>query len=641
MTTSRNFYNEGMSAGLKPDVKLTVSEWADKYRILPSKGSAEPGRYRTARAPFLKEIMDSLSPSSPVQKVVFMKSSQVGGTELGLNWLGFIVAACPSPMMIIQPTIELAERFSKQRVQPMIDETPELRSLIAPARSRDSGNSILIKEFTGGVLIMSGSNSPASLRSMPIRFLFADEASAYEGNAEGDPISLAEKRTQTFARRKIFLNSTPTSKDSCRIEAEFNLTDQRRFYVPCPECGHMQYLQFKNLKWVDDNYKDVKYECENCKELIPEHRKTKMLANGVWRPTAHSDDKTIVGYHINSLYSPLGWCSWNEIVKEFLKAKGSPEKLRSWVNSILGETFEEEFSAKVGAEGLRARVETWDPTVLPKGVLVLTVGVDVQDNRFAVSTWGYGVDDQSWLVDHVEIFGDPSQGDIWKTLTTVIERKYKSEKGFSIQVSCAAIDSGGHFTHEAYQYVRSMKNHAVKVMAVKGQSQKGKPAIGKPSKMDINFRGNTLKAGVDLYPVGTDTIKALIYGRLKHNDVGVGYIHFNANVTDEYFKQLTSEKQITRYVRGFPVREWVANGRNEALDCAVYAFAAFQWNCTRYHRATMWEQIEKKLGIKGETVEVPIKVEHTEEKVEDPLKKQVQARKINTIRRSGGFVSGY
>jgi phage terminase large subunit GpA-like protein len=644
--TTNNFYINGFIGGLKPDPRITVSEWADKYRILPSKGSAEPGRYRTARAPYLKEIMDNLSPTSPVKKIVFMKSSQVGGTEIGLNWLGFIFHMSPAPVMIIQPTIELAERFSKQRVQPMIDETHPLGEIIAPARSRDSGNSILIKEFTGGVLIISGSNSPSSLRSMPIKYLFADEVSAYEGNSEGDPLALAEKRAQTFARRKIFLNSTPHSKDTCRIENEFLKTDQRRYFVPCPECGEYQYLQFKNLKWEENNHRTAKYECEKCSALIPEHKKTKMLAKGEWRATAPSDDDSVVGYHINSLYSPLGWCSWADIVDEFLKAKSNPEKLRTWVNSILGETFEEEFSAKIGAEGLRGRVETWEPNKLPSGVRVLVAGVDVQDNRFEISIWGYGRGDESWLVNHQAIHGDPAQPEIWKSLDSILNREWDSMDGFRIPISAAGIDSGGHFTHEVYAYVREKRSHKVKIMAMKGQSQRGKPAIGKPSKMDINFRGQSLKAGVDLYPIGVDTIKTTLYGRLKISEHGEGFIHFNAVTTDDYFQQLTSEKQVTRYVRGFPVRDWVKqNGvRNEALDCAVYSFAAYQWVCTRFHRATMWEQIEKQLGLKGVPIKEEKKIEEVkqpEQNIDEPLKQQITQRRNTHIKRGGSFVKGY
>jgi phage terminase large subunit GpA-like protein len=601
MNRSEWAYSEAFSKGLTPDRELTVSEWADEYRMLPSKGSAEPGRYRTARVPFAREIQDSLSPSCPVQRIVFMKSSQVGGTELGLNWLGSIIHLTPAPVMIVQPTIELAERFSKQRVQPMIDETPELSERISPARSRDSGNSILMKDFLGGVLVMSGSNSAVSLRSMPVRFLFCDEISAYEKDVgeEGDPVSLAEKRTQTFSRRKIFLNSTPTVKDYCRIEFEYLRSDQRRYFVPCPLCGGKQWLQFRQLKWENDDPKSVQYECEHCTGRFREHFKTKMLADGEWQATAPSDGQTR-GYHISALYSPLGWKSWAEIVREFLESKADAPKLKAFVNSVLGETFEEEYAAKVGAEGLRSRAETYEPFVVPDGGLVLTAGVDVQDNRLAVSLYAYGREEESWLISHQEVFGDPGRPELWAQLDDILLRTYRHASGGEMQVSVACIDSGGHYTQEVYQYVRERKrtNQKTFILAVKGQSQRGKIPIGKPTRVDINFRGATIKSGAELYPVGTDTIKGTIYGRFKHNEAGPGFIHFHADVPDDFWTQITAEKQITRYVKGFPIREWAKkNGaRNEALDCIVYAYAAMQFLYTRYNRATMWEQLERKLS---------------------------------------------
>jgi phage terminase large subunit GpA-like protein len=644
-----NQYVESFSEGLKPDPVYTVSEWADRFRILPSKGAAEPGRYRTARAPFLKDIMDDLSPNSPVKRVVFMKSSQVGGTELGINWLGYVVHMCPAPMMIVQPTIELAERFSKQRIAPMIDETPELRALIAPVRTRDSGNSILLKEFRGGVLIISGSNSATSLRSMPIRFLFCDEVSAYEkdvGN-EGDPVSLAEKRTQTFATRlKIFLNSTPTIKDTCRIESEYLKTDQRRFYVPCPLCKHMQWLKWPNLKWDDGDPNTVKYQCEACGDRFEEFHKTKFLAAGEWRATSPGDPE-VRGYHISALYSPLGWKSWREIVKEFLESKHDATMLKTFVNTILGETFEEEYAAKVGAEGLRERAETFEPNMAPAKSFVITAGIDVQDDRLEVSLYAWGRDEESWTVSHLKIFGDPSLKEVWKQLDSVLFATYRHELGGEIKISAAGIDSGGHHTHEVYQYVRDRRGKGI--IAVKGQSQKGKPAIGKPTKQDVNFRGQSLKYGVDLYPVGTDTIKSVLYGRMKHNEPGPGYIHFNAALDEEFFKQITSEKQITRYVKGFAIREWVkkSGARNEALDCAVYAYAALQYLYTRYNRAKIWDQLEKMLpSNKNAQQKKPDSNEDSEKAISenDPderLKKEINARKMNINRRSKGFVSGY
>jgi phage terminase large subunit GpA-like protein len=584
-------------AGLQPDPDLTVSQWADEYRMLSQKSSAEAGRWRTDRTPYLREIMDALSPSSPIQRIVFMKGSQVGGSECGFNWLGYIMHMSPGPTMMVQPSIETAERVSKQRIQPMLEDTPVLAERVAPARERDSGNSLLLKQFIGGVLIISGANSAASLRSMPIRFLFCDEVDGYAPDVddEGDPVSLAEKRTQTFSRKKIFLNSTPTNKGSSRIEAEFEISDQRRFFIPCPHCTHMQYLKWRNIKWDEDKPETAGLMCEGCGEIIEERFKTQMFERGEWRATAPGDGET-VGFHLSSLYSPLGWRSWGSIVKEFLKAKTDAPLLKTWVNTVLGETFEEEYTAKVGAEALVQRVEFYDSKIVPEAAVVLTAGIDVQDNRLAIKIEAWGPEEESWVYSYEEIFGDPERPELWAQLDLVLFTPLKHATGKEIKIHASALDTGGHHTHAVYQYVRERRHKGV--IAVKGQSQRGKPAIGKPVKVDVNFRGKSLKNGVELYPVGTDTVKSIIYGRLKHNEPGPGYVHFHADLENEFFKMLTVEKQVVRYVKGFPVREWVkpANARNEALDCSVYSYSALQWLYTKYNRKTFWEQFKRALA---------------------------------------------
>jgi phage terminase large subunit GpA-like protein len=653
-----NAYPSAFAAGLMPDRKMTLSEWADDYRMLPSKSSSEPGRWRTSRTPYLRDIMDDLSPHSPIERVVFLKSSQVGGTEVLVNWFGYIASeqGPGGPMMIVQPTIELAERFSKQRIAPMIEETPTLREMISPARTRDSGNSILMKEFRSGVLVIAGSNSATSLRSMPVRFLACDELSAYAkdvgsgSSSEGDPLSLAEKRTQTFSRRKIFLNSTPTTKGECRIEMEYLATDQRKYFVPCPHCDEFQWLKFRQLKWEDDDPNTAKYECEKCGEKIEEWHKTKMLARGEWRATAPSENAKARGYAINTLYSPLGWTSWASVAAEFMKSKKDPQLLRAFVNSILGETFEEELSAKLGADGLKARAEGYELGVAPSGVLALTAGVDVQDNRLAVSLWGWGRDEESWVVLHQEVYGDPARPEVWKQLDEILLRDYRHESGSMIRVSSVCIDTGGHYSHETYQYVRDRRAHPhTRVLAIKGQSQRGKPPIGKPSKQDVNYRGQVLKSGVELYPVGSDTIKSTLFARMKIEKHGSGFVHFSAALNDDFYQQLTSEKQTVRYVKGFPVREWVkhSGARNEALDTAVYAYAALNYLYTRYARATIWNQLESRLGIKKtesvtkDAVEVTTEPSKPEEKPQSDLQNPTNRRNLNVNRRPGGFVTGW
>jgi phage terminase large subunit GpA-like protein len=291
------------SRGIRPDPDLTVSEWADRHRWLSSRASAEPGRYRTARTPYMREIMDALSPASPVQRVVFMKAAQVGATEAGNCFIGFVMHHAPGPMLAVQPTVELAKRNSRQRIDPLIEESPELRERIKPARARDAGNTMLSKEFAGGILIMTGANSAVGLRSTPARYLFLDEVDAYPASAdeEGDPVSLAEARSLTFAhRRKALLVSTPTIRGLSRIEREFEASDQRRYFVPCPHCGHRQWLRFERLRWDKGCPETAEYHCEGCEKPIAEHHKTQMLAAGGMARNGR------IGGPAHSRLSPLG-----------------------------------------------------------------------------------------------------------------------------------------------------------------------------------------------------------------------------------------------------------------------------------------------------------------------------------------------
>jgi len=586
--------------GLRPEQPLTVSEWADKHRRLSSKASAEPGPWRTSRTPYLREPMDCLSSTSAVQRVVMMFAAQTGKTEAGANWLGYVIDHAPGPMLMVQPTVDMAKRLSKQRLESLINDTPVLAAKIAPARSRDSGNTMFSKEFPGGMMILTGANSATGLRSTPCRYIFCDEIDAFPSDVdgEGDPVSLAEKRATTFARRKILLTSTPTVKDFSRIEAEYERSDQRRFYVPCPCCNVMQWLKWPQLKWENNEASTAGYECEVCHERFAEIHKPAMLRRGEWRATAPSNGKT-AGFHLSGLYSPLGWLSWAEMVDDFLRAKTDAPMLKSFVNTRLAETWEEDFASKVSADGLLERCEHYESAMVPDGGLALTVGVDVQDNRLAISVWAWGREEEGWLLDHQEIYGDPSRQELWKQLDEVVLREWPHAVGRPMRPDVVAIDSGGHFTAEVYQYARERGRQGV--VAIKGQSQRGKPPIGKGSKVDVNYQGRTLKRGAMVYLVGGDTVKTTLFGRLKHNEQGAGFLHFHMGTTGEYFEQLTAEKQVLRYNRGgFPTREWVKkpSARNEALDCLVYAYAGLNLMYQRFDRRTIWDQLEKRLEKK-------------------------------------------
>jgi phage terminase large subunit GpA-like protein len=657
---SEGVYRQGFFTGLLPDPDYTVSSWADEHRMLSQKASAEPGRWRTDRTPYLRSIMDDLSPMSPVKTVVFMAGAQVGKTECGSNWVGFVMHHAPGPMMMVQPTVDTAKRVSKQRLAPMIEETPVLRKIVTENKSRDASNTQMVKEFEGGVLILTGANSAVGLRSMPIRYLFLDELDGYPADVdgEGDPVTLAERRTTTFARRKIYKCSTPTEAATSRINRDFLASDQRKYFVACPHCDEMQWLQWGGqdkpfgIKWKQGEPEKAYYVCEHNGCIIQESSKAEMLlesgygGKAEWRPTAPSTDATIHGYHLSSLYSPLGWKSWGEIASEFLRAKSDPMLLKTWVNTVLGDVWEDEYASKVGADGLMARMEPWQLMNCPMGVLTLTAGIDVQDNRLEIKVVGWGDGEEAWIVNWVAIHGDPQRPEIWAQLDDLLAIEYAHASGAKMKVRAAAIDTGGSHTQAVYDYSRRRKGF---IVPVKGMSEPNKPILGKPTKQDVSHKGVVLKSGVELYPVGPDTAKSLIYSRLKMATVGAGYIHFPSGLAEDYFKQLTAETQVVEYLRGFAKRKWVKSSgqRNEALDCMVYAVAALEYIKTRYNRFTLWKQLAALLPQPekpAEPIVEEVVVESTPENTPAVLPpKATTARPTYQLKRPGmsSWVKGY
>ena len=575
------------AAGLTPDPDLTVSQWADRHRMLSGRASAEPGRYRTARTPYMREIMDRLSPGDVMQRIVFMKAAQVGATEAGNNWIGFAIHQAPGPMLAVQPTVELAKRNSRQRIDPLIEESAALRERVKPARSRDAGNTMLSKEFAGGILIMTGANSAVGLRSTPARYIFLDEVDAYPASAdeEGDPVTLAEARSLTFAhRRKVFLVSTPTIRGLSRIEREYEASDQRRFFVPCPHCGHAQWLKFDRLRWQKGKPETAEYRCEGCDQPIGEHNKTAMLESGEWRATAVAADPTTVGYHLSALYSPIGWLSWERIVRSWEAAQGSDEAIKAFRNTILGETWVETGEAP-DWQRLYDRRERWKSGTVPAGGLFLTAGADVQKDRIEVDVWAWGRGLESWLVDHVVIEGGPDRHDAWSELTALLDRPWPHERGAHLRIARLAIDTG-YEAPAVYSWSRAQG--FAQVSPVKGVEgfNRSSPVSG-PTFVDATEGGKRLRRGARLWTVAVSTFKAETYRFLRlerptEEDMAEGAafppgsVHLPHWVENEWLKQLVAEELVTvRTKRGFARLEWQKlRERNEALDCRVYARAA-------------------------------------------------------------------
>jgi phage terminase large subunit GpA-like protein len=600
--------------GRAPEPLLAVSDWADRHRVLGSRGSAEPGRWRTERTPYLRDVMDALSPSHPARRVVLMKGSQVGGTEAGNNWIGYVIAHAPGPMMAVQPTTDLAKRFSEQRIDPLIDETEILRRIVAPARSRDSGNRQLSKEFPGGVLVMTGANSAVGLRSMPARFLFLDEVDAYPGDVdgEGDPVALADRRANTFSwRKKVFLVSTPLIAGRSRIEREYDASDRRRFFVPCPHCGHMQWLRFERLRWEKGAADAAAYACEECDEPIAEGAKTAMLAAGEWRPTQPSQDPHTIGFHLSALYSPVGWLSWGQIAREWEAAQGNIEALRAFRNTILGEPWMERGDAP-DWERLIERREEFPLGIVPARALALTAGADVQKDRIEVSIWAWGRGMESWLVAHETLDGSPAEAAPWEALKRVLDRPIPAERGRAMHIERLAVDTGGQFTAEAYAHIRRMRDP--RVLAVKGVEgwNRAAPVAG-PTPVDVTEGGRRIRRGIRLWTVATATLKAETYrwlwlARPTPEDIEAGaawldgWIHIPAGAEPEWVKQLVAEELVSvNDRRGFARQEWrKLRERNEALDCRVYARAALWVLGADRHGAKFWERREAARDVEAD-----------------------------------------
>lgn len=628
--------------GMRPDPDLTVSEWADAHRKLSSRASAEPGQYRTARTPYLRAIMDALSPNHPAQRISFMKAAQVGATEAGNNWIGFVIHHAPGPMLAVLPTVEMAKRTSRGRIDPLIEDSPALKEKVQPARSRDAGNSMLSKEFPGGILVLTGANSATGLRSMPARYVFLDEVDAYPASAdeEGDPVSLAEARTTTFAhRRKVFMVSTPTIRGLSRIEREFEASDQRRYFVPCPHCGVMQWLQFDRLRWAKGQPQTAAYHCNGCEKPIAEHQKTQMLERGEWRATAVSDNPHAIGFHLSALYSPIGWKSWEQIARDWLAAQGSDEMLRAARNTLLGETWVESGEAPEWQRLADRRVAF--PGQIPAGGLFLTAGADVQKDRIEVDVWAWGRGLESWLVDHIVIPGGPDDPACWDKLSALLGQTWTHQNGAIMTLAKLAIDTG---YESAAVYAWARKQGIAQVAPVKGLEgfNRATPVSG-PTFVDATVNGRKLKRGARLWTVATATFKAETYRYLRierpsdeEQALGVasppGTIHLPDWVDSEWLKQLVAEQLVTvRNKRGYARQEWQKmRERNEALDTRVYARAA-AWilGADRFDER-MWRQLEKQAGVKTEAITQTAETEKSTEP---------KAGRITAPRRRGWKIS--
>jgi Bacteriophage tail assembly protein len=566
---------------VSPPPKLTVSEWADQYRKLSAENAAEPGKWRTDRAPYQREIMDAVT-DPMVEKIVAMACSQAGKSEIINNIIGYFIDIDPGPILMVQPTIETAQDYSKRRITPMIADTDVLAAKVADSKTRDLNNTILMKVFPGGFLAIGGANSPSGLASRPIRVLLCDEIDRYPDSAgdEGSPIALAEKRTITFWNRKKVYVSTPTIKGSSKIEEEYELGTQEKYCAKCPCCGDYHFIIFRDIQFKYEKHEqnkkviyvvqEVKWRCPSCLAEVDEHVMKRQPAQWIADNPAAIKNK-VRSFRFNAFISPFPGAAWQLIIQEFLESKNDPEKFKVFVNTVLGESWEERGEIEDESVFLERREEY--SAELPEGVLVLTMSVDTQDDRLEYEVQGWGREEESWGIEKGIIWGKPDDAETWKQLDDKLSRTWHFADGSGLVVSCTFIDSGGHFTDEVYKYCRSRLQQ--RVFPIKGQGGSGLPLVYKIS------RNN--KYNLPLIMLGVDSGKTTLMQRIKIKQPGPKYCHFplqeERGYDQMYFKGLISEKQKARMERGRPVTTWVnvaKDKRNEPLDLRVYGLAALR-----------------------------------------------------------------
>ncbi len=614
-----------------------MSEWADKNRILSPESSAEPGIWSTDKVPYSREIMLCFTDPT-VEEITLMKSAQVSGTECLLNFIGYIIDQDPGPALVVQPNIQTeAKQFSKNRLEPMLRDTPCLRGKTKADRSRskDPDNTTLDKRFQGGFVSIIGAQSASGLAAKVIRYVLCDEMDRWpiEAGREGDPLTLVRKRAVTFkGRKKIVKVSTPTVDGASAIQREWEASDQRHYFVPCPHCRKKQRLYFTvkfegdeqtgkragGLKWEkgpkgEHLPETTYYECENCGKKIAENHKEAMLSKGEWR--ASRDFKCRAGFHLNALYSP--WVRWQEVVEEFLEIKHSKDKgrMKSFVNTVLGEPWIEE-GQRVEQLEIMKRRERWD--ALPEVAVVLTCAVDVQDNRLEYLVYAWGTGYERWAVDYGFMMGDTlkeDRGSVWDDMQTYLET-FRQERvdGIKLKIQLSVCDSG-HRTQQVYRFIRSCHSDGIRIYAIKGEAGEEKPAVHASKKRD-------------LFRVGVDGLKKELYDWLGLTETGPGFIHFpiKDGFDAEFFEQLTSEERVRKFINNFPHYVWKKKnpwGRNEALDLTVYNQAAVLILKPNFQAIAKNILIQKELASK------------------EPVEKPEPAKQVRRVVRKNNYVNGW
>ncbi len=582
---------------LRPPPDLKPSEWAEKNIQIPI-GNAIPGLIRFDNAPYQREPLD-MTINPQCQRITLMFGAQLGKTQLALCAQSYRIGQNPTSQMMLQPSQGDLQTWINTKFNPLVETNESLANLIAKPRGRDGVNNDKMKSYPGGFIMFAWSGSPKTMRGRSAPFIVCDETDGYDRTNEGHPVSLLWQRAATFGDQRLLMEiSTPTIKGASHIEKAYEAGDQRRFHVPCPHCGEAQVLKWSNVQWdqADDGEHlpgTAYYVCDHCGvqwndgERIAAIRNAERLGHG-WK-----GDKPFRGhasYHLSELYSCFR--KLRDIVQSFLDKKAAGD-LQTFVNVSLAETWEEQ-GEQVDSTGLMARAEPY-PADVPAGGVVLTAGIDMQEDRLEVETVAWGLGEESWSVDYSVLWGDPMHGDVWSDLDDYLGRTWRHESGAQLTLNGACLDTGGGkgYTQAAYDYAKGKQGR--RLFAIKGAPGWGRPIVTAPSRKRTG-RG---QRPVDLFSVGVDEAKLINAKRLAIEDHGPGYCHFPEGRDPEWYKQITAEKLVTKYVKGFPVREWhQTRPRNEGTDCRAYALAALKIanpNIKRLHDK-LQEQVDDEMA---------------------------------------------
>lgn len=625
---------------IAPRKSLSVSQWADAERVLSSKGSAEAGRWRTARNPVLREPMDCLSARSAVRDVVCMFPIQLGKTEVALNFLGYVMDQNPGPTMVCLPGEVSMNKWIAQKLNPMIEETPAVRRALTTTATRDGANRREFKDFAGGQVYLEHAGSPSRLKSTSVRNLIVDELDEFSAALQGgdDPVSMLEGRTSAFPAnyRRLYI-STPQIRGLSRIEQLWLKSDQRRYHVPCPHCGHEQSLEWGGLHWSPGG-RECWYACCECGKQIDEHYKPAMLAAGRW--VAMEPESPVRGYTVNGLYYPIGLGPrWLDLVRMWLDAQGDTARLKTFVNDRLAQVWEDPAMRAVRHNVIADRAELYALRTAPRGVLAITAGVDTQDNRLAVHIVGWGRGLSAWTLDYVELMGDPAEGDVWAQLTDLLNRPIATAAGGWLPIEAVAIDAGGHRTEAVKHYVR--QRMVRRPLCIFGAVPNNAPVLSKAKLQDVTWKGRNDKRGVHVFHVGTVGIKHLLYSRLSTDsdrEPDARQVRFSGELPREFFTGLVSETYNPTRNR-FEKR---SGARNEPLDTWVYAYAATHHPELRLHRASKldWEEREQRAarspGKAAPAVDSP-----APDAPAAPAIPSAASRRRSPARGSGSFVNSW